>query len=110
MSSTLDQIVWPFQLTISGEVLTAPQNSDADIASCMATIILWPLGTHDLNPEFGTPEEAFLQGGPDLGEIRQALQTNEPRAEETVTLDDPTLAGFVANVRVGFSPTLGPVA
>lgn len=108
MPASLDQIVWPFQLDHTGHVLVAPQDSDADIASCLATILLWPLGTHDLNPDFGVPEEAFLQGGPDLDEIRQALKVNESRADEIVTMDDPTLAGFVANVTVGFSPTIGP--
>ncbi len=110
MVTSLDQIVWPFQLDPSGHVLVAPQDSDADIASCMATIILWPLGTHDLNPDFGTPEEAFLQNGPDLGEIRYALKSNEPRADTRVTLDDSQLTGFVGSVRVGFSALLGPGA
>lgn len=107
MPATLDQMVWPFQLDQSGHVLLAPQNSDKDIASCMATTLLWPLGTHDLNPDFGTPEEAFLQNGPDLNEVRRALAINEPRAQAIVGLDDRALTGFVASVRVGFSPTLG---
>lgn len=100
-------IAWPVRLAANGQILCVEQDSDDDLASCIATCLLWPLGTRNLNPDFGIRDPLFRQGGPDLDEIRQQLLLNEPRAETTVTLDDPTLTGFIARVTVGFNQGTG---
>jgi hypothetical protein len=102
MADTLEHLAWPPRLAADGTIATVPQESDEEIAGCMAAIILWPAGTRELNPDFGTPDQAFLIDGANLDEIRTALLTNEDRALESVTQDDDQLANFVSAVTVGW--------
>lgn len=102
MALTLEHWSFPFRLAADGTVATCQQEDDNEIESSMATTILWPAGTRQLNPDFGTPDQAFLNGGADLDEIRNALMINEPRATEAITQDDSQLAQFVSAVTVGW--------
>ncbi len=97
-------IAWPIQLDSNNQLLTCEQGSDQDIASCMATILCWPLGARDLDPEFGITTPLFRQGGADLDEIKQQLLLREPRAATTIA-DEQALTGLVEQVRVGFDQT-----
>jgi hypothetical protein len=92
---------------VNGVPVTADQDSDAEIASCMAVICLWPIGTRETDVEFGIDEQAFLENGADLGEIRDALTTYEPRAVEDIVGDDTQLDGWLSAVRVGWDATQG---
>jgi hypothetical protein len=98
-------IAWPFQLDRNGHILTVEQDSDQDVASCIATCVLWPLGTRRLNLQFGISNPLFRQGGPDLDEIRTQLMLNDSRAVDIVELDDQQLTDFLATVTVGFDQT-----
>lgn len=91
----------PFRLTPGGRVATTEQDSVDEIADCTAVILSYPLGSRPELPDFGVAEQAFTQGGPDLDEIRAALDAYEPRAIPTLELDDAGLAEFVGAVRVG---------
>ncbi len=99
------QLVWPVSFTPDGTGLTmVEQDSDDDVASCMATILLYPLGGHPSDPNFGVADQAFLQGGANLAEIKAAIVQSEPRAADLgVMQDDSQLATWVAAVTIGFT-------
>ena len=103
MADSLEHLTYPLQVGADGALVTAQQGSDAEIESCMAVVLKWPLGTRELDPDFGVPEEQFLTGGANLDEIRVALAHGEPRATETITQDDTQLASFVSAVQVGWN-------
>lgn len=103
MADSLEHLTYPLQVGADGALVTAQQGSDAEIESCMAVALKWPLGTRETDPDFGVPEEAFLTGGADLDEIRQALIHGEPRATEQVMQDDSQLISFVSAVQVGWN-------
>lgn len=107
MPDTREHLAFPLRLGPGGFLVTVDQDSDAEIAGCMATILLWPQGTRELDPEFGLPDQSFLDGGADLDEIREALLTQEPRAIESVVQDDRELANFVSAVRVTWDRSTG---
>lgn len=98
MSVGLSHFAFPFDGS------TVEQGSDQEIAACMAVVLSWPLGTREGNPDFGVDEQAFLNDGASLDEIRQALDVNEPRALTEITADDTQLGQFLEQVRVGYAP------
>lgn len=99
------QFAFPFGRDGYGNIATVPQHSDAEIAGCIQAILCYPLGSRPVYPDFGVAEEAFLQSGPNLDEIRQAVLDNEPRAEVEVFLDDASLTNAIAQVRLAFDTT-----
>lgn len=101
---TREHFAWPFQVTSQGTVATVEQDTDEEIETAMAIILSWPQGTRPSDPMFGVDEQAFLAGGPDLGELRAAITAYEPRALARILDSDETLTQFVATVRVGYSP------
>lgn len=98
------QLAFPVQFTSDGTGLVmVEQDFEDDVASCIGTILSWPLGTHPSNPTFGLPDESFLQGGARLAEIKQAILSNEPRAADLgVMQDDAQLAAYISQITVGF--------
>jgi hypothetical protein len=102
-----EHFAFPFQIGSDGQILTVEQDSDAEIEGCMATGLSWPLGTRDLNPDFGIDEQAFLQDGADLEEIRTALTVSEPRAIPLLEADDTLLDRMVQTVRTRYARTEG---
>jgi hypothetical protein len=98
--------IFPIQVDpITGDILSALQDDDLEIESAMAGSVLWPLGARELDPNFGTPDEAFLNGGPDLDEIAAAISYGEPRAVPIMSSDPSMLPQFVANVTAGWTRT-----
>jgi phage baseplate assembly protein W len=57
------------------------QDSIEEIAVCVLAILLCPLGFRDELPEFGLEDLAFSTPEVDLEQIRQAVETWEPRGE-----------------------------
>lgn len=94
---------YPFNF-VGGRARTVEQGSPEEVIDvCVRTILLYPLGSRPLVPEFGTEDQAFEQGNPDLDEIRAAIAASEPRAAVDVDLDDQRLtdlAAGVAHIRV----------
>jgi hypothetical protein len=99
---------YPVKLLPSGRLLTNEQDSDAEVADCIAVVLSWPVGTRQGEPDFGVPGQLFGSGGPDLSEIRNAVTANEPRAagvrDEVI---EAALRRGVATVRVGFDQVGG---
>lgn len=99
---------YPFQF-VNGRARTVEQGTDAEIRGvCCRTILLYPLGSRPLVPEFGVEDQSFEQigenSGPDIDELRAALAANEPRAVTVLNLTDRDLAELasgVASVRLG---------
>ncbi len=107
MTVAPEHFTWPLRIGSDGLIVTALQDSDAEIESCMAVILSWPLGARETDEEFGIDDQVGLQDGADLNEIRTALEVYEPRATDAVTQDDAALAQFVSDVTVGWSPEQG---
>jgi hypothetical protein len=100
-------ISFPVELA-GGRIAEVEQDSDREVGGCIAVILGWPIGTRPDLPDFGVPVESFLSGGPDLQEIRQAVQRSEPRNPAVRdALIDANLKGGLAEVLVGFDQTVG---
>jgi len=80
------------------------QDSDEEIADCIAVCVSYERGTRRGMPGFGVPSMVFRQGGPDLAALQSALVSdeNEPRARYEVELDDDRLLEALALVEIGF--------
>jgi phage baseplate assembly protein W len=87
------------RLTATG-FATVEQDTGDDIVNCCAAVLSYPLGSRPERPDFGMPEQAFHDQGPNVIEIRQALQAWEPRAHTTVEVSDADLLALTARVRV----------
>lgn len=105
---------YPFNF-VNGRARIVEQGTDAEVRGvCCRTILLYPLGSRPLVPEFGVEDQSFDQvsanAGPDLDELRAALAANEPRADLTVSITDrdlTELARGVAHVRLGVAVLQG---
>lgn len=92
-------LTFPLRFTATG-FSTVEQDTADDITMCCAAVLSYPLGSRPEMPDFGVAEQAFRDRGPDVIEIRQALQAWEPRAHTTVELSDADLLALTARVRV----------
>ena len=96
-------IAYPVTLTPGGRLRANEQDTEAEVADCIAVILSWPIGTRRGEPGFGVPTELFESGGPRLDEIHDAVVSNEPRAVDvSEEVLDATLARGIASVTVGF--------
>jgi len=91
---------WPFSLRGSSFAVVE-QDSDREIASCIAAVLSYPLGYIADRPEFGVPPQEFLQGGVSTRQMSDAILANEPRA--TPLLEPGQIgADLIQQVLVGF--------
>jgi hypothetical protein len=101
---------YPFNF-VNGRARIVSQGTDAEVRGvCCRTILLYALGSRPLVPEFGVEDQSFEQvgenTGPDLDELRSALEANEPRVSTSMQISDRELAELargVARVRLGVS-------
>lgn len=90
-------------LSVSEKVLpaakasTVEQDSKDEIAQCVYAILATEPGTRTELTEFGYPSQLFRQGGADLEELRQVVETWEPRAS---ILTEAEFSGLVETVKV----------
>ena len=79
---------------------TSEQDSLDEIADCVLAVLVCPTGFRVELPQFGLPDPTFSMPGPDLDEIREAIDTWEPRA--AVLLDEypDLLDELIARVEV----------
>lgn len=96
---TPDHLRLPLRF-VRGRAVTVAQGSGEELLQNVEVILRYPQGFRLDDPEFGIPDPAFAQGGPDLGPIREAIERYEERADALVTGDDRDLAELVARVRV----------
>jgi hypothetical protein len=96
----------PFRF-VAGTAAVNDQDSTEDVAACAEAVLRYvktagPDGVRrgaavEL-PDFGTPDQAFKQGGADPGEIAAALNEWEPRATEQLAAS--AIEDLVQTVRV----------
>ena len=70
---------------VGSKLSQVEQDSVDDIAQCIATIVSTPLGFSDEIPQMGLTMQEFYEGGADVQEIQQQLDTHEPRWSDLVT-------------------------
>ena len=103
----IPHFAYPFEFA-GGRARTVRQGTDAEIRGvCCRTILLYPLASRPSVPEFGVEDQSFEQvgedTGPDLDELRAAIEANEPRAVTQAQITDRDLAELVKGVaRVRF--------
>lgn len=94
-------IAFPPRLTSGGRLAVNEQDSPDDVASCIATILLWPRGTRRGMADFGIVSPLFHD--PNLDELREDVAVSEPRATTlTPELLDEALSRGVERIRLGF--------
>jgi phage baseplate assembly protein W len=76
------------------------QDSVEEIAECCLAILLCPLGYRVELPEFGIEDPAFSSPAVDVGAIRRAVETWEPRAELLLSEYPDALDELIAHVQV----------
>lgn len=93
----------PFQFVTPGAIVNEQDSLD-EIAACVYAILVCPLGFRVESPLFGLPDQTFAMPAPDLDEIRDAIETWEPRAaallEERPDLIDELVAHVEVNVQL----------
>lgn len=103
MSPRVPQFAIPFRLS-AGSVVENEQGTVPDVKACAEAVLRYtPLGRCVELPDFGTPDQAFQQSGPDPAEIHAALAQWEPRA--LVDLGPAVLDDLTATVRVSIGGT-----
>lgn len=98
----MQKLKWPLELASDGQLATVELDSDEEVGQCLAVILRYAPGDRRRSLSFGVPEQLFRDDGPDLTEVRAALQANEPRARYDVELTDDRLLGAIADMQVGF--------
>jgi hypothetical protein len=99
-------IAWPVKLNSAGQLQSNEQDSDEDIADCVAAICLYERGARRGSPQFGIPSGLFDY--PNTGRVKSAIMANESRIEAEVSIDDPLLRKGIAQLEVGFDQRKGP--
>lgn len=70
----------PFSWAATGHAAEVEQDSQEDVANCLAALVLCPLGWRPELVEYGTPEQTFLLDLQDE-ELASAITRWEPRAQ-----------------------------
>lgn len=78
-------LAWPARLTATGDTfLTVEQDTPLEHAQAAALVLATPTGALADNPQFGTPDQVFAQGGADETVMSDALERWEPRIPATI--------------------------
>jgi hypothetical protein len=73
-------LILPLRLGSNGSLVSAEQDSDADVESCVRCYLSYPTGWLDANPAFGRAQLVFKQGGVDVAGLTREVKEFEPRA------------------------------
>lgn len=76
------------------------QDSIEEIAGCVLTILLCPLGYRPELPDFGTPDQTFATPQADLDVLRAVIDTWEPRAAVLLTQERERFDELVDRLQV----------
>lgn len=80
---------FPFQLSADGRrPKETEQDSDDEILDCVQVLLMTlPSQRIDI-PEYGMPEQAFLEGGADSSQIMSTIKRWEPRVNLVLSVDE----------------------
>jgi phage baseplate assembly protein W len=90
-------LAFPIRRGPNGHLAEVEQDSLDEIATCIVTILSYPLGSLPLEPTFGTAEQFT---GASIPELRTALAEWEPRVGVEVEVTDRDLQRFIDYVQV----------
>lgn len=87
---------------------TVQQDTNDEVACCVAAILGFPLGFREDDPDFGITDPTFATRPIDTEEIEQAVETYETRAQLRITESavdgrDPFSASLSVEVHVFLS-------
>ena len=74
----------PFRLSPTGGFAVVDQDSNVDVANCVAAVLATPVGSRVEVPEFGIPSPEFV--GPDIDAMVAGVAEWEPRADVDVAV------------------------
>lgn len=89
----------PFRF-VSPAAAVSEQDSLDEIADAVYAILVCPAGFRVESPLFGVPDQTFAMPAPDLGEIRDAVETWEPRAAAILSERPDVIDELIARVEV----------
>lgn len=94
---------FPFTLGVTGRrAQYVEQDSDDEIMDCVSVLLLTERGEREEVPDYGTPDQVFLQGGINRQAVKSAIATWVPRAEVEV-MDDGWIDQMTQSVRVNYT-------
>lgn len=94
-------LTFPLRLGRDGSIVTAEQDSLAEVESAVFGILAQRKGYRTDRPEVGlTSDPTFEQGGADLDEIRADLAEQEPRSVPLFERDPASLQRMIDEVSV----------
>jgi len=87
----------PFRF-VNPQAAVTEQDSIEEIADCVYAILVCPQGFRVEQLDFGLPDPTFSLGGPDLEEIRTAIETWDERAAVTLATQPEAYDELIAHV------------
>lgn len=79
----------PFRFGATGSAVCVEQDSTENIENAVEAVFRTTIGQRLELPEFGVPDQAFTENGPDLNAYAAALDKWEPRASALLTSASP---------------------
>lgn len=96
---TIQKLRLPMRF-VNGRALTVEQDTDVEIGQCIESSARTQPGQRLDLPEYGVPDQAFVQGGPSAAVVRAAILRDEPRARVLVTADPSQLDDMIGRISV----------
>lgn len=94
-------LAFPFQLNgRQNAALVVEQNLDDDIVDALTVLLSTDRGERIELPDYGLPDQAFLQGGADMSQIQSAIDLWEERARIRLTPGD--IADLIQTVSIEY--------
>lgn len=90
----------PFTFFAGGGCAEIEQDSDAEIQQAVWCVLAYQVGQRADKPDFGLPDQTFVEGGADLNQIAEVIAEWEPRAVEIITRDPSWLTTMIDRVSV----------
>lgn len=84
MPNVIPKLAVPLELEGSS-FRTVEQDSIEEIAQCVEAILRTPLGSYELEPELGIPDQTFRT---DMTGVERAIDTYESRAGYALTMEE----------------------
>jgi len=81
-------------------VATVEQDSMSDIANCVETIMLTPIGWRDEAPTFGSPNLAFHKLPIGVNTVEQTVAEQEPRITMLISEEPDKLDQLVDRIKI----------
>lgn len=81
------EFLLPFQFLPFGGAEEIEQGSDTEKQQSVYAILAYQPGQRTDLPNFGLPDQSFLEGGADLNQIEAIITEWDPRVRESISRD-----------------------